>query len=222
MNYFAHAIRYLDRPQFLAGLATPDWLSVADRGVRVRARTIAPLCEEWSGDDREVAEGILQHLEDDRWFHGTRGFYEVNGELGQLLREALGPDESWQCGFLAHILTEMLLDSVLIETWPDHLHAYYAAMETVDAEAVEGVVNRVANRPTTRLAPLIPMFISERFLSDYGDSNRLLWRLNQVMRRVKQPQLPLTIASTLDRARDVVRERQRDLLPAEHFEWGSW
>ena len=31
MNYFAHALPFLDRPYFVAGTAVPDWLTVADR-----------------------------------------------------------------------------------------------------------------------------------------------------------------------------------------------
>ena len=32
MNYFAHAIRFLDDPYFLSGTALPDWLSVVVGG----------------------------------------------------------------------------------------------------------------------------------------------------------------------------------------------
>ena len=28
VNYFAHGLRFLNRPHFLAGTAVPDWLSV--------------------------------------------------------------------------------------------------------------------------------------------------------------------------------------------------
>ena len=39
MNYFAHALPFLDDdPYFVAGTGVPDWLSVADRDVRVRLK----------------------------------------------------------------------------------------------------------------------------------------------------------------------------------------
>ena len=64
MNYFAHALHHLDRPYFVAGTAVPDWLSVADRKVRLRPRQLEP----WlASDDRiqsEVAAGIARHLDD--------------------------------------------------------------------------------------------------------------------------------------------------------------
>ena len=47
MNYFTHALPFLDGdPYFLAGTAVPDWMSVADRQVRVRAKLAAPLREQ--------------------------------------------------------------------------------------------------------------------------------------------------------------------------------
>ena len=50
MNYLAHALRFLDRPYFVAGACLPDLLSVADRAVRLRSRRVEPLVE--SADPR--------------------------------------------------------------------------------------------------------------------------------------------------------------------------
>jgi hypothetical protein len=38
MNYFAHARPFLDQPYFMAGTGVPDWLTVVDRRVRLRAK----------------------------------------------------------------------------------------------------------------------------------------------------------------------------------------
>lgn len=57
MNYFAHGREHLDRPYFLAGTAVPDWLSVSDRGSRVRRKQAAAWC---SGED---GEGVVQRAD---------------------------------------------------------------------------------------------------------------------------------------------------------------
>ena len=65
MNYFAHGRHFIDDPYFLAGTAVPDWLSVADRRVRVRARQAE---QHVASDDPRVsriAAGIVQHCRDD-------------------------------------------------------------------------------------------------------------------------------------------------------------
>lgn len=217
MNYFAHALRFLDRPYFVAGTAVPDWLSVVDRQVRVRAKLIEPHLLNDGSPQAEVAAGALQHLEDDRWFHQTRAFAEVTAQLAIKFRETLGPDESHRTSFLGHIVTELLIDSQLIEKHPDAIERYYEVLQEVEPLLIQQSVNVMAKQPTDRLAPLIPRFIDERFLVDYLDDERLLWRLNQVMKRVKLTPLPCEAVAALQFGRELVASRLSELLPEEHF-----
>ena len=218
MNYFAHGIRFLDRPYFLAGTSIPDWLSVADRKVRMRSIRVAPFADDSSSRQSEIAAGVLQHLEDDRWFHQTRAFFEITGEMTILFRDVLGREDGFRPGFLGHIVTELLLDGVLIENQPHLLDRYYEALNEIDAGVVQDTVNQMAQYQTQNLKPLLPRFNAEQFLRDYTDSSRLLFRLNQVMRRIKLNQLPAEIEDVLKAGWDVVRPRAADLLPPEHFQ----
>ena len=217
MNYFAHAIRHLDRPAFLAGLALPDWLSVVDRKVRLRAKHIEAQRGELDTEQNEIADGILQHLEDDRWFHGTEGFYQVTAQVGAAFRKVLGEEETWRCGFLGHIVSELLLDSVLIEHRPELLDEYYAVMNSWNPHQIEAVVNLVGTQPTTNVVRFVELFIAERFLFDYQDDTTLLRRLNQVMRRVSLTPLPAECREALQEGREHVRNGLHALLPWEHF-----
>lgn len=217
MNYFAHAIRYLDRPYFMAGLAVPDWLSVANRRVRVRRRRIEERLPALTEENREIAAGIAQHLEDDRWFHGTPGFFAVTGEIGRAFRETLHDADTWRCGFLGHILMELLLDAALIEQSPRRLADYYQTLESIDPHRVQNVVATVANGEPTRLAEFVKLFRRERFLEDYLDDVCLLRRFNQVMRRVGLSPLPNDALIVFRYGRGIVRERIGELLPEVHF-----
>lgn len=219
MNYFAHGMRFLDRPYFVAGTAVPDWLSVADRQVRVRVKLIEPHLLDDGSLLAEVAAGAWQHLHDDGWFHATRAFFEVSTSLAVMFREVLGPDESHRTSFLGHIVTELLIDAELIERTPGEIERYYDVLRSIEPIVVQQAVNAMAKQPTECLAPLIPRFLDERFLLDYLSDERLLHRLNQVMRRVKLPALPAETATVLCRARPLIRDRLSDLLPAEHFRW---
>ena len=213
MNYFAHGLRFVDRPYVLVGTALPDWLSVVDRRVRLRTRHMQPFADGSGTPLAEVAAGVLQHLEDDAWFHKTAAFAVASAKLTILFREALPSDDGHRPAFLGHILTEMLLDAVLIERDPSALAAYYAAFERLDAELVEESVNRMAPQPIDGLSGSISLFARERFLTDYLDTKRLLYRLNQVMRRVKLNPLPESFESALETARGIVAEYAAGLLP---------
>jgi hypothetical protein len=212
MNYFAHGVRFLDRPYFLAGTAIPDWLSVVDRQVRLRAKHVEPFASGEATPEAELAAGILQHLRDDAWFHATGAFARVSAELTILFRETLPPDDAHRPSFLGHIVTEMLLDAVLIARDPRALDNYYEALLRLDGERIERAVNRMARRPTDRLALFIPLFGQERFLADYQDPARLFVRLNQILRRVKLAPLPQAAQNVLADALGIVEPSAGDLL----------
>ncbi|MDA1015151.1 MAG: hypothetical protein O3A00_11950 [Planctomycetota bacterium] len=207
----------MDRPEFLAGTAVPDLLSVADRKVRMRLKRVQPFLDHPNKRTSEIAAGIAQHLHDDDWFHRTPGFLNVTEAVAALFRELLGTDDGFRPGFLGHIASELLLDAALIERDSGRLDAYYAAMQTVDAENLQAVVNLMGTAQTERLASFVDAFRQVQFLRDYRDPERLLFRLNQVMRRVRLPQLPDTTIAILARAYVVVQDRVRDLLPDDKF-----
>lgn len=223
MNYFAHAIRHLDRPHFLAGLAVPDWLSVVDRGVRVRSRQLVPLLDSLLERDREIAAGILQHLDDDQWFHGTAAFHEVTGDIAALFRRSLaeavpaGAEDPWPYGFLGHLLLELLIDATLAQRFPGMLDAYYQAMEAVEGERVSRLIERATGKPVPNMAYFIHLYRQERFLFDYLDNDRLLHRVNQVMRRVTLPPLPRELLPVLTQSRSIVEVQLERLLPESSF-----
>ena len=150
----------------------------------------------------------MQHLQDDDWFHGTRGFAEVTGDVAQRFRTLLGPGDSMPCGFLGHIVTELLLDAALIAEHPGRLNDYYRRMTEVDPRIVETAVNQMARGETRRLSLLIPLFIRERFLDDYAADAPLLARLNRVLQRVKLHTLPSAAVGVLAAARGFVAEAQ--------------
>lgn len=221
MNYFAHGMRYVDRPYFMAGTAVPDWLSVADRKVRMRERRVAPFVDGSQSIQAEVAAGVMQHLDDDRWFHQSRTFFETTGEMTVLFRQVLGRDDGFRPSFLGHIVTELLLDAVLIKQHPGLLDRYYQQLADLDPSKVEAAVNCLAKQPTARLAPLIPRFVQEGFLWDYLQPAGMLTRLNQVMHRIKLKQLPVEIEAVLEAGFEIVAAQQDRLLPAEHFQISS-
>ena len=215
MNYFAHALPFLDDPDadpyLVAGTALPDWLNVADRRVRLRAKHVAPLQDE-SGVDASLRRGVMQHWADDARFHGTRAFAETSLALTVAARDALPGEDALRPGFLGHLLAEVLLDAALIAEAPGRLERYYVLLDAVDGARVQAWVNRVGPRPTERLAPMILAFCRERVLWDYLEDGKLLLRLNQVMRRLGLGELPKSFGRLLPEARSLVRSRTRGLL----------
>ena len=212
MNYFAHAYRFLDDPYLATGTGVPDWLSVVDRRVRLRSKRVEPFVDHPDPSTAAVARGVLQHLSDDRRFHNSRGFVELNLELTVMARDALEGESGLRPAFLGHLLVEVLLDASLIAEDLGRLEAYYGVLESVDPGGVEAAVNRMAARPTRRLAAMIVGFLRHRILSDYLEDAKLFGRVNQVMRRVKLAELPEGFCRIFPDARRKVDCRKDELL----------
>lgn len=207
MNYLAHGARFLDDPYFLAGTAVPDWLSVVNRKVRVRRQPAAALLADPDEPTRRLAAGIMQHLDDDRWFHQSRAFVETSLEFSLQLRDRLPGDEGFRPSFLGHIVVEILIDAMLMQRSQAVADRYYEALATVAAPKVQQVVNRIAAVSTDQLDGWISRFLEVRFLYDYLDDDKLLFRLEQVMRRVGLPALGQQLSGWLPTARAVVAGR---------------
>jgi hypothetical protein len=212
MNYFAHALPFLDDPYFVAGTAVPDWLCVVDRQARVRRKTIGPLLADADPRAAAVGRGMVQHFADDARFHETRAFIESSLALTAMARRVLGEDASFRPGFLGHLLVELLLDAALIAECPGRLETYYRLLDLVDGRVVQDAVNRIASQPAERLAWMVAGFSRERILWDYLDDRRLMVRLNQVMRRLGFCPLPDPFCGLLPEARQAVARRRDELL----------
>jgi len=212
LNYFAHGYRFIHEPYFLAGTAVPDWLSVVDRKMRARSKKAALFLDHKDTRWSAVAGGIVQHHADDQWFHATRAFAELSLNFTKLAREQLPGDEGFRPSFLGHILVELLLDSTLIAADVSRLDEYYRALENIDRQAVADAINAMATRTSRSLSLFIDRFCAERFLYDYLEDAKLVWRLNHVMRRVGLPQLPESFVDVLPEARKQVHTRHVELL----------
>lgn len=212
MNYFAHGRDFIDDPYFLSGTAVPDWLSVVDRGVRVRRQVAIQFIDDHDPHVRSVARGIVRHCHDDDWFHRSRAFTELSLDFTREIRDRLSPDTGLRPSFLGHILVEIFLDAELAAEDETRLDAYYQALEAADAQAVGQAVNQMASKTTDGLEAFIHRFRTERFLYDYAEDAKLLYRLKQVMRRVNLVALRDDFRTFFPDARRRVHERRTELL----------
>lgn len=218
LNYLSHAYVVLqakpndELPYEVAGTSLPDWLGVVDRKVRVRSHAAQPWLEHQDPVYRSLARGVIRHHTDDGWFHNSPAFLKLSLEFAQQIRAQWGDSTGMRSGFLGHILVEILLDSQLASDDPTLLDRYYDIVEQADARRIETWVNQTSKHTSDRIAGLIPRFISEGFLRDYSDDEKLLVRLNQVMRRVRLPELPAGVLGMFEGARERVREARDALL----------
>ena len=212
MNFLCHAMPYLDDPLLAVSTGVPDWLSVVDRSIRVRGKLASQFIDSDDWELQLVASGVIRHIEDDRWFHGTQAFVETNMRLAVELRELLPGDAGFRPTFVGHILIEMLLDAFWIRDDPAIGERYYDSLSAIPATTIERCVNAITGKPTNQLATVIDRFTEVKFLYDYLDHDQLLLRLNQVMKRVGLTFLPQEVRDWLPDAEKLVESRRQRLL----------
>jgi hypothetical protein len=213
VNYLAHGFRHVHDPWFVAGTALPDWLRVLDRRARVSAERAEAHRDHDDPRVRSLALGVLRHHEDDRRFHGSVAFDETRRAVADTIRPALPAADGHRPWFVAHLVLEVQLDASITAESPTRLDDYYAALGSLDADAVAAAARTLTeDGAPARLAELVRRFRSERFLFDYAEPRSALRRLDRVVRSVRQPGLPEALADVLPVTRGHVEARRDELL----------
>jgi len=203
MNYVAHAIGLIEDPYQLAGTALPDWIRVSDR--RSRVHTARLRANATDAREASLASGIQRHFDDDRWFHQTAAFHELSDTLTKHIAALEPENRHMRAFFLGHVLLELLLDAALIERDHEVLPRYYESLARVDLNVIGRVAGASTEPSAERVALFAERFRQERFLFDYLDDQKLLYRLTQVSRRVRLTRLPDGMEGLLPDARKLVR-----------------
>ena len=213
MNSFAHALPFLNHDQYFSiGCAIPDWLGAVDRRCRVRRNGAEKFLLDEDSLVANLAGGIVQHIDDDRWFHQGERFTKLSMEFSVELRELLVEDPGFRPGFVGHVIIELLLDGFLHKCNPGKLDHFYGLVENSDPEKIQAAVNQMATRPTDKLASYFPIFLREKYLYDYLDDERLLMRMNFVLKRVKLNPMGKEVLNWIPNARKRVDESAAELL----------
>lgn len=213
MNFLCHAIPYLDDDPLLAVCTgVPDWLSVVDRKIRARRILAEQFVDASDQELRSVARGVIRHIEDDRWFHGTQAFVETNLTLAVELRDLLPGDTGFRPMFVGHVLIEMLLDAFWIRDNRTTAENYYATLRSLPFDTIQNCVNTITGKPTKKLVDVLERYVDAQFLFDYLEPEKLLLRLNQVMKRVKLTALPEELVDWIPDAEKLVESRRQRML----------
>lgn len=202
----------MDRSLVAVCTGVPDWLSVIDRKIRIRPRMATAHLDSSDAVIASVARGVMQHIDDDRWFHATEAFVQTNLQLAVELRDLLPGDAGFRPMFLAHILIEVMLDEMWINQDRGLAERYYEAVQQCDAPEVQRAINVISGKPSDKIVETINRYVDTAFLYDYADDDRLHFRMNQVMKRVGLSPLPDQIRDWYVDARATVALRRMRLL----------
>lgn len=212
MNYLSHAQHFLDRPAFALGTQLPDFLNMVNRRARARSKVAQTFVRAEDTFLADVAAGVVQHHHDDHVFHNSLEFLGLQERLAQHLRVQHPDPRGMRSWFTAHIAIELLLDAAITRRHPDRLERLYEIFQGVDECQFRAAAETLTGRELPNFTDMHQLFLSERFLSDYGTDEGLFYRVNRILQRVGLEPFQTAQIAWVAVARDWVEDRQERLL----------
>jgi hypothetical protein len=213
VNFLAHGFRRADDAWLCAGTALPDWVRVVAPALRTPRDAAAPHAE-GTTPLASLARGVVLHHDEDARFHLSPAFAAASREVAALVRPLAAEVPGLRPRFVAHLLVETLLDREIARRDPSAIGRYYAALGSLDPAEVESVAAPLATSPPRGLGDLVAAFVRARFVEDYADDARLVRRLDQVLRRTRQPEAGRALLPVVPAASAAVALRAMSLLDA--------
>lgn len=192
MNFLAHhvlAVRFLvppdPSPPYVVGSALPDLLPLAAERVRLRL-TLVERQPAPTPEDAALRAGILVHLATDAAFHKTRAFAQAQAEAGRILDKAAFEGIRVRRFFLAHVLTELALDAVLLRSDATVADDFYEAFAGAGQAQVTRWTEGAVGRPLPGLPAVLTRFARSRYLYSYAEDEGVATGLSRLCARARQ------------------------------------
>ncbi len=192
MNFLAHyeiAAKFLTPHQplsaYVLGTALPDLLPLAEGRVRLRPAQVAS-AEMQTEFEAALRAGVSVHLATDAAFHKSAAFTLAQAEVSGLLADAGFDGMRVRRFFVAHVLTEMVLDAALVREDPALADRFYGAFAGADFVLSSRWAEEVTGRPLPHLPRVLMRFADSQYLRQYAEDDGVATGLSNTCRRTGQ------------------------------------
>lgn len=222
MNYFSHY--YFDHKEgnhyYNAGLVLPDFARSAAGEKNINTRLIFD--EHTQPDFYHLNQGCEAHYATDGFFHNCDFFHHNNKLFDGLFAEHQLPRQGQRLWFLSHILFEMVLDRVLIRLHLPKLNDFYTSLRTVELSKIIEFLALSGKDGSDRFSKFWNGFLEAQYLQYYLIDEKLIYSLNRVLQRAKQPELSNEQVEILTRIIHIAEADIEKQLPAFEKEFAAF
>lgn len=176
MNFLSHYFYFRkDNPYYHTGLVLPDFVKAFCKNrLHLKGSYVRP-------DFKHLSNGCMTHFESDRRFHESAFFRNVSGFIGSRLDHTAKWPRKW---FLNHLLTEILLDRVLMDAEPDLCSDFYHQLSITDPGQVELFLKLSSVANYQQFTSGFNRFMDLRFMFDYKHNEKIILALSRVYGRL--------------------------------------
>jgi len=184
MNYLSHYY-VADCPSnanYTFGLLLPDFVRKQTAKFRLPNEKIPTL----SANSQLFHQGVLCHYKADELFHQSDFFKKHLANIQQVWKSCEFEQLHKYKFFLAHVLLEMMLDRLLLQTKPTVCKRFYQHLANIEKKEYNKYVSamRLSKGVAEKVFFDYEQFIKKRYLMKYLDKEKLINGLNYVYERV--------------------------------------
>lgn len=184
MNFLSHY--HLDRhqqnnPYLLAGVCTPDLVSIFDRQLRIKH---IPLHVQHDPDALAFFAGIQRHYQTDKIFHSCPFFVQETDFIADFLTREFNDTEVKRRFFVAHILLELMIDKVLIDKDFTLINDFYLTFSGIGAARLTTITQEFVEKKLEGYEAFMERFIRHHYLFHYPEEGYVPYVLNRIIGRV--------------------------------------
>lgn len=180
MNFLAHY--YFDhkpnKVYYNLGLILPDLVRNFVKGTKLDLEK-----DQQSGNANSLKNGCIKHVASDKLFHNWEGFLDSMDRIINMIRQSEHDfKKDW---FVAHILSELILDKVLLEIEPNlakRIYIDYRQVETLDLHKFLGTQNFSKFDEFDRG---FQQFLDKEYLQSYENNENIIYALGKICNKMK-------------------------------------
>lgn len=130
-------------------------------------------------------EGCKKHYAADKHFHASGFFKNILEQSNNIINQSNFDDTLNRKWFLAHILSELMLDRILVREYPQKLSQFYDSLQAIDDNELQLFLNLNGLSETGSFFDFFNHFRKVQYIYYYTDNNKFVYSLNRIMIQAK-------------------------------------
>lgn len=178
MNFFSHFFvdHISGNHPYNTGLLLPDI-------TRGRIDGFRKPYEKTDTIGQQFYRGCQAHYYADKQFHGSTFFTEMSAKALDCLNKAPFSPAVHRKWFIAHILTELMIDRILVGQYRNLLDEFYQSLSTAGDEHLSHFLLYFGMKDIDSFFEFFNHFRSVQYIHYYTDNNKFVYSLNRIVIR---------------------------------------
>lgn len=135
-------------------------------------------------NQHSLLNGCLRHYKRDKQFHASPFFEKYQQYVNNHLKTVNFTEAVERKWFIAHVLTELLIDRTFVRVYPQYVDAFYTSLTSIDNKELEGFLKYYGMVDSTEFFNFFDHFRTVKYIYYYTDNNKFLYSLTRIMLRV--------------------------------------